>query len=455
MFKKAISVNYLQNFPEPYSLDTEQYVLAILLLDGKYLPEVIQELKTEDFFNREHQKIYQAMKGLYQEQKEIEYYSVHLWLENHQMQIEGGQEYLLKLGSLFPSVYHLNNYIEFLKEASMKRKMLKVLNQMVHHTLKQDDGGNFHQFIESSQEQINQLISLPKTTFVSAKTLFQQLKETIQNKKNDSLLGWQTGFPSLDEMILGYQSESFMILAARPGIGKTTFMLNMVWQALEYQSNLKTAIFSLEMNNNQLGCRSLSMTTKISYRQLQKMTSFSQLTLEEQKKIVEKIEEMSDYQLFFDDEGLNTMVKIKEKCRWLKKNQGLNLVFIDYLQLLKAYESDKALKSYETVSQISRELKLLAKELKICIICLSQLSREIEKREDKRPKLADLRDSGSIEQDADVVMFLARPPQEKPSVYQEVLETNLIIAKNRHGQTGEIPFNFYLKIQKFEEKELY
>ncbi|WP_153369343.1 replicative DNA helicase [Candidatus Phytoplasma sacchari] len=454
MWKDNLKENYFKNFPVPYYLDAEQAVLGILLLDGKKILEVISELKTEDFFNVDHQKIYQAMKHLFQEQKEIDYLSVFLWLKNHQIQIEGDQEYLLKLGSLFPSVYHLNNYLEFLKEATMKRKILKLLNQMVHNTLKTEDVGKFHQLIERSQERLNQLISLPKTTFITAKTLFKQLKEIIQNKNTESFLGWKTGFRSLDEIILGYQPESFIILAARPGIGKTTFMLNMIWQALEWQENLKTAIFSLEMNNNQLGCRSLSMKTQIAYRRIQPM-ALDQFNQAEKNLIEEKIEEMSAYQLFLDDEGLNTMTKIKEKCRWLKKNQGLNLVFVDYLQLLKPFESEKALKSYETVSQISRELKLLAKELKICIVCLSQLSREIEKREDKRPKLADLRDSGSIEQDADVVMFLARNSQENHSSYQEIIETNLIIAKNRHGQTGEIPFNFYLKIQKFQEKELY
>ncbi|WP_457916067.1 replicative DNA helicase [Candidatus Phytoplasma sacchari] len=454
MWKNDLKENYFKNFPIPYYLEAEQAVLAIVLLDNQNIKEVISELKTEDFFNMDHQKIYQAMKSLSQENKEIDYLSVYLWLKNHQIQIEGEQGYLLKLGSLFPSVYHLNNYLEFLKEATMKRKILKLLNQMVHHTLKQEDEGNFHQLIEKSQERLNQLISLPKTTFIMAKTLFQQLKETIQNKKNDSFLGWKTGFPSLDEMILGYQPESFLILAARPGIGKTTFMLNMILKALEWQENLKTAIFSLEMNNNQLGCRSLSMKTQIAYRRIQPM-ALDHFDQKETNLIEENIQDMMEYQIFLDDEGLNTMTKIKEKCRWLKKNQGLDLVFIDYLQLLKAFENDKALKSYETVSQISRELKLLAKELKICIVCLSQLSREIEKREDKRPKLSDLRDSGSIEQDADVVLFLAHQPQEKSSAYQEVIETNLIIAKNRHGQTGEIPFNFYLKIQKFEEKELY
>ncbi|WCA22385.1 replicative DNA helicase [Candidatus Phytoplasma oryzae] len=454
MWKNNNQENYFKNLPAPYSLDAEQAVLGILLLDGKNFQEVISELKTEDFFNVDHQKIYQAMKSLYREQKEIDYLSVYLWLKNNQIQIEGGQTYLFKLGSLFPSVYHLNNYLEFLKEATMKRKILKLLNQMVHHTLKTEETSQFHHLIEKSKEQLNQLINLPKTTFITAKTLFQQIKETMTNGNQDILSGWKTGFQSLDEIILGYQPESFMILAARPGIGKTTFMLNMVWQALEWQEDLKTAIFSLEMNNSQLGLRSLSMKTKISYRKLQ-TTNFKQLEIEEQNQIIEKFEEMSDYKLFLDDEGLNTMTKIKEKCRWLKKNQGLDLVFIDYLQLLKAFESEKTLKSYETVSQISRELKLLAKELKICIICLSQLSREIEKREDKRPKLSDLRDSGSIEQDADVVLFLARSPQENPSLYQEVMETNLIIAKNRHGETGEIPFNFYLKIQKFEEKGFY
>lgn len=159
-------------------------------------------------------------------------------------------------------------------------------------------------------------------------------------------------------MILGYQPESFIILAARSVIGKTTFVLNMILKALAWNENLKIAVFSLEMNNAQLGLRCLSTQTQISYRKLQTI-HFQQLETEEQTRIIEKLAEMSTYQLFLDDEGLNTMTKIKEKCRWFKKNQGIDLVFIDYLQLLKAYESDKVLKSYKTVSQISQELVYL------------------------------------------------------------------------------------------------
>ncbi|WCA22364.1 DnaB-like helicase N-terminal domain-containing protein [Candidatus Phytoplasma oryzae] len=140
-------------------MDAEQAVLGIILLDSQHIQSVISELKTEDFFNRENQKIYQAMKSLVQEQKEIDYLSVYLWLKNNQIQIEGGQEYLFKLSSLFPSIYHLDNYVEFLKEASMKRKILKILNQMVHHILKREEVANFHQLIESEQQKINQLMS--------------------------------------------------------------------------------------------------------------------------------------------------------------------------------------------------------------------------------------------------------------------------------------------------------
>ncbi|WP_281267735.1 DnaB-like helicase C-terminal domain-containing protein [Candidatus Phytoplasma oryzae] len=281
-----------------------------------------------------------------------------------------------------------------------------------------------------------------------------------KNKRNNykqnskQFLGWFTGFAALDEMTGGWQPEQLVILAARPGMGKTTFMLNLMLKAFANNEHLKVAVFSLEMNSIQLGLRCLSMMTHIPFRQLQTY-SFQAFSTQEQKLIETKTEEINYYQLFLDDEGLNTMTHIKEKCRWLKQTKGLNLVFIDYLQLLKAFESDKALKSYETVSQISRELKLLAKELKMTIICLSQLSREIEKREKKRPQLSDLRDSGSIEQDADIVIFLARFQPENIDFHREIVETEVIIAKNRNGQIGQCPFLFHLKIQKFEEKKLY
>ncbi|MDO8167993.1 replicative DNA helicase [Candidatus Phytoplasma melaleucae] len=445
------------NIKLPYCLEAEQSILGIIFLEPQQIMNVINHLEVTDFFNINHQYIFMAMQDLFSQSKAIDYYSVYILLQEKDHIIEGGQNYLIQLGEIIPSIYHLNTYITFVQEAAIKRNIIQTASAIVYEGLNNPNIDPQH-YLNVAEEKIFQISSKQKTNnFVKIKTLLAKIQEkVIINHQDNNIIGLSTGYYNLDEVTLGLKPEELIIIAARPSMGKSSFMMNLAVKIAQQNKNTQAAvaIFSLEMSNEQLSSRMLSAQSEIPHKNIQlSMLNENQLLL--LKNTTAKLENLN---IYFDDSVAVNILDIRTQCRKLKYQNKLDIVIIDYLQLIKKNQKTNNYGFYnrqEEVSDISKSLKQMARELKIPVIALSQLSREVEKREEKRPILSDLRDSGSIEQDADIVMFLYRKHYYSKEHHNQSLidlgHTELIIAKNRQGITGVKYFNFDLNCLLFRE----
>ncbi|PQP79364.1 replicative DNA helicase [Candidatus Phytoplasma phoenicium] len=433
----------------PYYLEAEQSILGIIFLDPKRIVDIENRLKSSDFFNPFHQYIFSAMEELFQQGKEIDYYSVFILLEQKSQLIEKSEEYLVKLGNIIPSFYHLENYIELVLDASLKRNVIETALKIYHEGVNNTelDSQSFLNFVEEQMFQISQKKRV--NHFVELKNLLQKVKTKTLIRREHNIIGLSTGYSNLDEITLGLKPEELIILAARPSMGKSSFMINLAIQIAKSENKPSIALFSLEMSNEQLVSRMLSSNAWIAHKKIQ----LGLLSEKELHALDIEIHNLKKLNIYFDDSATVNILDIRAQCRQLKTQKKLDLVIIDYLQLI--HKNTKSnyqgfANRQEEVSDISKSLKQMARELQLPVIALSQLSREVEKREDKRPILSDLRDSGSIEQDADIVMFLYRKKyyakhKDKESFLSENMsedETELIIAKNRQGTTGTKKFIF-------------
>ncbi|AGL90091.1 replicative DNA helicase [Candidatus Phytoplasma australiense] len=428
-------------------IEAERALLGALLLNPEKMDVVINLVNTNDFSNPKHRYIFETMKQLKMQNREIDYVTVSSVLDNNLYKI-GGTDYLIELGGVeaSPAIEYLETYIDLIKENSLKRDFLGFIKQQQTALSKSK---NIHNFFQAVKDQVESFMQKTKSPFISTKTLIPDIRQSILNDDNpNQFIGIKTGFKNLDELISGFKPNQLIILGARTAMGKTAFMLNLACNiAKNFTSNnknQKAVIFSLEMAAEELGIRLLSSASQIPLKQLQ----HKNLTKNEKLQLFIADDKITQLNILIDDDRNNKMKDIETKCRQMKYAKGLDIVFIDYLHLLR---KEQNVNIYQEISEISRKLKNLASELNIPIVALSQLSRDLEKRVDKRPVLSDLSNSGSIEQDADVVMLLHRE-----SYYQKDdnnPHTNLIIAKNRSGQLGECSFNFYKQIQRFEQKE--
>ncbi|MGZ3140076.1 replicative DNA helicase [Candidatus Phytoplasma solani] len=425
-------------------IEAERALLGTLLLNPEKIDAVKNLLETRNFNETKHRYIFEAMKHLKKLNREIDYVSISSTLEtNNNLYKIGGMDYLIELAEMTPSTQHLETYIDLIKENSLKTDLLDLIK---HLPVELSKTKNIHNYLQTVKKQVEGFIQNTKSPFISTKTLIPSLRQNIITDNEDNqLIGIKTGFDNLDELISGFKNKQLIILGARTGMGKTAFMLNLVTNITQIfhknQKNQTAVIFSLEMTAEELGIRMLSSTSQIPLNKLQRKI----LNKEDRFELAKAEFELTKLNILIDDDRNNKIEDIKNKCRQMKYTKGLDVVFIDYLHLLK---EDQNFNTYQATAVISRELKKLASELNISIIALSQMNRATNLREVKAPQLSDLRDSGTIEQDADVVMFLHRE-----SYYQKPdnnPHTNLIIAKNRSGQLGECNFNFYKQIQKFE-----
>ncbi|XXP77507.1 MAG: replicative DNA helicase [Lettuce witches'-broom phytoplasma] len=449
-----------ENIKLPYHLEAEQAILGIIFLESSQIVNVVERLEPEEFFNINHQFIFMAMIELYQQSQQIDFYTVSLTLKNKNQKIEGSMNYLIKLTNMIPSIHHLDTYIDLVHETALKRNIIKTASAIVHEGLSNHDL-HHEEFLNSVEEKIFQISKNKKSNkFILLKDLLREVRKiTVENKRDNNIIGLKTGYAGLDEITLGLKPEELIILAARPSMGKSSLMMNIAVNIAQENKNGKAsvAIFSLEMSNEQLGSRMISAKSQISHKNIQ----LGILHQQQLKQVNYSIETLQDLNLYFDDSAAANILDIKSQCRQLKKQDKLDIVIIDYLQLIrKANKTNNQgfFNRQEEVSDISKSLKEMARELKIPVLALSQLSREVEKREDKRPILSDLRDSGSIEQDADIVMFLYRKhyynKDRKDVPLANLGHTELIISKNRQGATGTKYFNLNLDYLLFKEIDI-
>ncbi len=436
----------------PYHKEAEQSVLGTVFLDPKIIVSLMDQLNNDDFFEQSHIFIYQAMKDLYQENLKIDFASVASKLEQTQnLAKSGGMKYILDLADFVPSTAHIETYIDLVKDGSLKRQVIQLAGEILEEGYKGDTEAK--EYLTLAEERIFALAQKRKTSaFAIISDVIKEVKEkTERNRsKKGGITGLHTGFENLDRLTAGLQPEELIILAARPSMGKSALAMNLALNVAKHNKEGKggVAIFSLEMSNEQLAARMLSTESNVENNKIKT----GNLTSKEWQHLEGGIQSLSLLNIAFDDSASVTVADIRAKCRKLSQENKLDFVIIDYLQLIKGDE--KSGNRQEEVARISRSLKQMARELKIPILALSQLSREVEKREDKRPVLADLRESGSIEQDADIVMFLYRGDYYVHDIDKKTGDVELSIAKNRQGMAGiKLSFRFDTEYSRFTAKE--
>lgn len=422
----------------PQDIEAEKSLLGAILISDEVLADITEIVKPNDFYDERHQHIYEAMWSLYEHRRPVDLLTVKDELKRKKAtEKAGGTAYLTGLASYVPTAAHAKAYAEIVNEAALRRRLIKAaaeINERAYdteHEVAEVVGLAEKSLFEVSQENI-------RTDLVSISDLlsdtFDRLEELSENK--GSLAGLKTGFPDLDRVTAGLHRSDLIILAARPAMGKTALALNIARNVAEI-NNKAVLIFSLEMSKEQLINRMLADISGVPSFKLE-TGNFSG---EDFTKISEAMNDLSQAPIFIDDTpGMNIM-EMRTKARRVAHEQDLGLIVVDYLQLMSGSSRRAMDNRVQEISEISRGLKLIARELNVPVIALSQLSRSVESRDPKIPMLSDLRESGSIEQDADIVFFLYRE-----DYYDEETErqniADLILAKHRRGATGRIEFYF-------------
>ncbi len=434
----------------PHSTEAEQSVLGCVLIDREAGMNVLSEVRAADFYMEVHRLIFDAMYNVYSKNSPVDFVTLTDELEKtNLLESVGGAEYIASLTNIVPSSSNYKYYADIVKRNSVLRKLIGASNSIIKNCFEAQSMQEAITFAEKnifdiSQKEEKSSLKLLKTATGEVLDKFEMIQ-----KDRDSLRGLQTGFYGLDKITNGLQNSDLILLAARPGMGKTSLAMNIVNYAAVSNSS-SVAVFSLEMPTVQLAQRSLCGVARVSLERALK----GKLDVSEWKALWAANEKFGKAKIFVDDSSLNTPVDILSKCRRLKAKHGLDFVMIDYLQLMSAGGKAKDNRQQE-ISEISRSLKILAKELNVPVLVLSQLSRAVEARKDKVPVLSDLRESGAIEQDADIVMFIHRPDLAADSA--ETNEKNpiaeLIISKHRNGPLGTVKLKWLSELTSFANLE--
>lgn len=441
----------------PNNLDAEQAVLGCLLIDNECQTELMYLVKTEDFYTDAHKNIFEAMLKVFQRNIPIDFITLTEELEREgKINAIGGLDYISFLSNVVPSAANYKYYADIVKSNALRRQLIQSGQRIIEKSYSDEDKDDILAFAEgevfaiSENEEASALEHVGKPNG-AIKTVIDKFDKI--SKDPDALRGTPTGYKDLDEVTNGVHPGDLILLAARPAVGKTSFAMNLVINIA--LSGRTCAVFSLEMPKAQLMQRALCSVAKVPMGK----ALAGQMNIDEWKRVWAATKKLENTELYIDDSSLTTPAQLLSKCRRLKAKQGkLDLVMIDYLQLMTADKKNKENRQSE-ISEITRNLKIAAKELGVPIIVLSQLSRDIEKREGHLPQLSDLRESGSIEQDADIVMFLHNPEKYNDTPTQEepgVVE--LHIAKHRNGRTGKIKLRWigqYTTFVGLEEKVTY
>lgn len=442
----------------PNNLDAEQAVLGCLLIDSECQSELMYDLKVEDFYTEAHQNIFSAMQKVFQRNVPVDFITLTEELER-QGKIDGvgGIDYISFLSNVVPSAANFKYYSDIVKSNALRRTLIKSGQEIIEKAYSSEDKDDVLAFAESEvfyiseNEEISSLEHVGKPNG-AIKTVIDKFDKI--SKDPESLRGVPTGFKDLDEITNGIQTSDLILLAARPSVGKTSFAMNLVTN-IALKEKKTCAVFSLEMAKAQLMQRAICSVARVPMAKALNGT----MSIDEWKRIWSATKQLENSEIYIDDSSLTTPAQLLSKCRRLKAKQGkLDLVMVDYLQLMTSDKKNKENRQSE-ISDITRNLKIAAKELNVPIIVLSQLSRDIEKREGHLPQLSDLRESGSIEQDADIVMFLHNPEKYNDTPTQEepgIVELHL--AKHRNGRTGKIKLRWLSQFTTFvglEEKVSY
>ncbi|MDQ5950234.1 MAG: replicative helicase [Patescibacteria group bacterium] len=424
----------------PQHLESEQALLGAIMLRPEGVYEIMDIISGESFYAEKHRMIFKSMMELFQKNEPIDMLSLSAKLtEKNMLQNVGGRGYLAELVHSVPSATNIKYYAEIIQKKSMLRRLIEAAERI--HDLGYGDDGELDEILDQAEKKVYEVTNSGTVhKFIDIKDTLTDAWERIDalHKAGTGLRGVSTGFKDLDNMLSGFQPSDLIILAARPSMGKTALALDIARQAA-VQDNTAVGIFSLEMSSGQLVDRMLSAEARVNSWKLRT----GKLSRDEDfGNLRNALDKLATAPIYIDDQPANNILKMRSVARRLKSEKGLGLIVVDYLQLMSPTQSKNNDNVVQQITEISRSLKQLARELKVPVLALSQLSRDVEKRGGSgRPKLSDLRDSGSIEQDADVVMFIHREDK-----YRETADGKNIaqihVDKHRNGPVGSIELFF-------------
>lgn len=431
----------------PQDIVAEKSLLGAIMISDGILPEILTMLKPRDFYEKRHEIIFAAMIALYDQHKPVDLLTLTAELRSQKKLKEvGGATYLTELSNFVPAAAHAKAYADIVEKASVRRRLIKAGTDIANKAY--TDDAEVNDLIGAAERDLFEVSDkIVKSDYVAMDELladaFDRIEELHKNK--GALRGLKTGFRDLDKVTAGFQKGDLIIVGARPAMGKTTFAQNLAYNIASINKK-GVLFFSMEMAANEIIDRMISDVSGVDNWKMRT----GNLSDQEFQKIGDALAEMDEIPIFIDDTSSMTIMELRNKARRAMHDHDIGIVIVDYLQLIAG--SDRyAGNRVQEVTEISRGLKILARELSIPVVALAQLSRNVTGRENPRPILSDLRESGSIEQDADLVMFLHRPDyyRQNDDDYEETHITELIIAKHRHGAVGKIELYFHPELLRF------
>ena len=431
----------------PQDIVAEKSLLGAIMIDENILPEVMALVNANDFYEERHRTIFGAMSNLYDSHRPVDLLTLTNELKSLKKLKEiGGAPYLTELSNFVPVASHAKAYAEIIKKASTQRRLIKAGTEIVNKAY--EDGAEVDELVGKAEQELFEVSDkIVQSEYRPMSELLDDAFSRIEDLHNNkgSLRGLKTGFRDIDKKTAGLQKGDLIIVGARPAMGKTTFAQNLAYNIASI-NNKGVLFFSMEMAANEIIERMISDVSGVGNWGIRT----GNLSDDEFAKIGDAMAEMAEIPIYIDDTSSMTIMELRNKARRAMHDHDIGIVIVDYLQLISG--SDRyAGNRVQEVTEISRGLKILARELNIPVVALAQLSRNVTGRENPRPVLSDLRESGSIEQDADLVMFLHRPDYYKQNDdnYEETHITELLIAKHRHGEVGKIELYFHPELLRF------
>jgi len=453
--KQQTHTDLIQPKVPPQAIELEKAILGAMLIDKRGVDEVIDLLAPEVFYLPEHQEIYTAIISLFEEGKPIDIFTVTEKLRSlGTLKQVGGEYYLITLSNIVATAAHIEYHGRIILQMYVKRKLIEISGEVIKKSF--DDTVDVFDLLDEAEKNLFEVSqgSLKRGSAELSSVVSDVLVQLEELAKQEGLSGIASGFASLDDYTSGWQNGDLVIVAARPGMGKTAFVLSMA-RNMAVEHEVPVAIFNLEMTSDQLTKRLLSIETEIPAEKFRS----GKMSDAEWNLLHTKMGRIQEAKIYINDASMLSIFDLRAQARRMKSQYNIGILIIDYLQLMTAQTNNKSGNREQEISTISRNLKALAKELNIPVIALSQLSRKVEERTDKgghkRPRLSDLRESGAIEQDADIVSFIYRPEYYKVEFWEDDSPTQsqaeFIIAKHRNGKTGNIRMRFDGEFGRFSD----
>ncbi len=434
----------------PQNIEAEQSVLGCILIENESIEKIIENLDRDDFYRESHRQIFEAIHSLYERGEPVDLVTLSDHLRGHNLlESVGGASYLSSLTNMVPSAANIAYYGRLVRDKAVRRRMIAAAAEIAE--MAYDDPGDVDESLDQAERKIFEVSeqrSRPSFSQINdiVKVNIKKLMDLYE--RQESVTGVPTGFKDLDHLTAGFQPSDLIIIAGRPSMGKTALALNMAqYIGINSTMPIPVGLFSLEMSKEQLVMRMLCAEAKVNGSNLRR----GFLSDRDWKRLTKAAGKFSEAPIFIDDTPAITVLEMRAKARRLKKEFGLGLIVVDYLQLMRGKGRGRSDSREQEISEISRSLKALAKELNVPVIALSQLNRGVESRTDKRPLLSDLRESGAIEQDADVIAFIYRD-----EVYNQNSEDNknvaeLLLSKQRNGPIGKVMLTFQSQYTLFQD----